>query len=82
MLATSDIGPEKHGVAAAILQTGYQLGAAIVLAATTAVMGGESQQLGMGQHYVVLWFLLSLSVLTIICSCIVPLNKSQMGYVR
>ncbi|MHA7777321.1 MFS transporter [Roseibium sp. M-1] len=65
VLATTGIAENRRGVAAGILQTGYQLGAAIVLAVTTAVMGGDSQRLEITQYHDGLWLLLGLSALTI-----------------
>ncbi len=71
VLATTGIEEDKRGVAAGILQTGYQLGAALVLAITTAVMGGDSQRLEIAQYHAGLWLLLGISVATIACSLIV-----------
>ena len=72
VLAVSDIGEDEHGVAAGILQTGYQLGAAIVLAVTTTLMGGGSQQLGIGQYRSGLWLLLGISLAVVVLSAIIP----------
>ncbi|MFC4335919.1 MFS transporter [Salininema proteolyticum] len=40
VMAVSEVKEEEHGVAAGILQTGYQVGAAVVLAFATAAMAG------------------------------------------
>ncbi len=41
VLATSEVDESEHGLAAGILQTGYQVGAALVLALTTAAMAAD-----------------------------------------
>ncbi len=80
VLATTGIEEDKRGVAAGILQTGYQLGAALVLAITTAVMGGDSQRLEIAQYHAGLWLLLGISVATIACSLIVTFLARDKRY--
>jgi MFS family permease len=72
VLAVTDIAEDKHGIAAGVLQTGYQLGAAIVLAVTTALMHSDTRHLSLGQYHLGLWLLLGISLLVAALSMIVP----------
>ena len=80
VLAVSDIAEEQHGIAAGVLQTGYQLGAAIVLATTTALMHSDTSQLSLDQYRTGLWLLLGISLATAVLSMIVPrIGKRTRG---
>ena len=75
VLATSEVADEEQGVAAGILQTGYQVGAAVVLAVVAAVSAvnhtdgvDESRNLDYYQNAVLV--ILAISVVTTVLTLI------------
>ncbi|GIE87826.1 Major Facilitator Superfamily protein [Actinoplanes regularis] len=63
--ATSGVAPEEQGLAAGVLQTGYQIGAALVLAVVTATMAvPEGEQPTLTAYHQGMWVIAGLSVVT------------------
>jgi len=77
VLAVTDIAERDHGVAAGILQSGYQLGAALVLALTTVIMNGNTERLEIAQYRNGLVGLLVISLATILLSILFPRVRAQ-----
>jgi MFS family permease len=77
VMAVSHVAEKHHGIAAGILQTGYQLGAAIVLAITTATMGSDAERFSLGQYRSGLWLLLSISIAIVLISLLRSATRKQ-----
>lgn len=78
VLATSDVEDAEQGVAAGILQTGYQVGAAIVLAIVAAVSamdhgGGQTLE----SYHNATWVILGFSVVTTVLTAIPALRSRR-----
>lgn len=71
-LATSQVADEEQGVAAGILQTGYQVGAAVVLALVAAVSSAEKNgdTTSLGSYHNAIYVILAVSVLTTVLTLI------------
>jgi MFS family permease len=79
--ATTGVDDGEQGVAAGVLQTGYQVGAAVVLALVTAVMaadhtGGEAATSLSGYHDG-LWVITGLSAVTVVLTLVAALRASS-----
>ena len=81
VLATSDVADEEQGVAAGVLQTGYQVGAAIVLAVIAAISsldeGGPGDRAAtLESYHTSLHVLLGISVLTTVLTLVPALRST------
>ncbi|GLW30932.1 MFS transporter [Actinoplanes regularis] len=73
--ATSGVAPEEQGLAAGVLQTGYQIGAALVLAVVTATMAvPEGEQPTLTAYHQGMWVIAGLSVVTTLATLVVALR--------
>jgi Na+/melibiose symporter-like transporter len=79
VLAVTDVADGEHGTAAGVLQAGYQLGAAVVLAFTTSVMGGSTRRLGLSQYRSGMWLLLGIAVVTAAASAFIAAPSAGAG---
>ncbi|MDU0290764.1 MFS transporter [Saccharothrix longispora] len=82
VLATSDVADEEQGVAAGVLQTGYQVGAAIVLAVIAAISSIEGGVQGdratqLESYHTSLHVLLGISLVTTVLTLIPALRARR-----
>ncbi|MBM7055955.1 MFS transporter [Streptomyces durocortorensis] len=79
--ATANVADEEQGLAAGVLQTGYQVGAAVVLAVVTATMavdhtgGGEGARTLDGYRSG-LWVLVAISAVTVLLTAVAAVRGS------
>ncbi|MEV6601732.1 MFS transporter [Actinoplanes sp. NPDC051346] len=73
--ATSGVAPEEQGLAAGVLQTGYQIGAALVLAVVTATMAvPEGAQPTLTAYHKGMWVIAGLSLVTTVATLLVAVR--------
>lgn len=73
--ATSGVAPEEQGLAAGVLQTGYQIGAALVLAVVTATMAvPDDAKPTIAAYHHGMWVIAGLSVVTTVATLAVALR--------
>jgi MFS family permease len=73
--ATSGVAPEEQGLAAGVLQTGYQIGAALVLAVVTATMAvPDNAKPAIADYRDGMWVIAGLSVVTTLATLVVALR--------
>ncbi|WP_100445898.1 MFS transporter [Glycomyces xiaoerkulensis] len=82
-LAVSRVDESEHGAAAGILQTGYQVGAAIVLALTTAAMaanhaGGDGPPTLDGYRQG-LYIVIAISAITMVATLVAAVRNHRAG---
>jgi fucose permease len=80
--ATTGVDDGEQGVAAGVLQTGYQVGAAVVLALVTAVMaadhtGGGEAATSLSGYHDGLWVITGLSAVTVVLTLVAALRASS-----
>lgn len=78
--ATSGVDPSEQGLAAGVLQTGYQVGAAIVLAIVTATMAanhpsGQDVPATLTSYHNGLYVVTALSAITTLAALVAALRK-------
>jgi MFS family permease len=73
--ATSGVAPEEQGVAAGVLQTGYQIGAALVLAVVTATMAvPPDTDPTLSAYHHGMWVIAGLSLFTTLATLVAALR--------
>jgi hypothetical protein len=76
--ATSGVAPQEQGVAAGVLQTGYQLGAALVLAVVTATMAVPAPaRPTLPAYHRGLWMIVGLSLVTTVAALAAALRARK-----
>ncbi len=72
-LAVSGVADSEHGAAAGVLQTGYQVGAAVVLALATAAMAGR-EEASLDGYYQATHVVIAVSVVTLAATLVAALR--------
>jgi len=78
--ATSGVDDSEQGLAAGILQTGYQVGAALVLAVVTATMAigpSDGTAATISSYHNGMWVVTGVSVVTVLATLFVALRKRR-----
>ncbi|MFE5734452.1 MFS transporter [Streptomyces sp. NPDC056528] len=80
--ATTGVDDAEQGLAAGVLQTGYQVGAAVVLAVVTATMaadhaGGDQSTVPLSGYHDGLWVVTGFSVVTLLLTLVAALRASS-----
>lgn len=78
--ATSGVADAEQGLAAGILQTGYQVGAALVLAVVTATMAiapGDGTEASISSYHSGMWVVTGVSAVTLLATLFVALRSKR-----